>query len=146
MRITRLTRSAIIGTAMLSGAVFGIAGLTSAQATITNTGPDSRNTITIADRNTCTVTNKNDVDINNSNRQTARTGTASVSGNTGGSDWGAWDPMAWQARGFSYAQWHSAFMSYMSSHEGTWSSNWGHMGGGGGSATSGDASNYNAAN
>jgi len=55
-------------------------------ASISDTGPNSRNTIDSRVSNTSTVTNNNDIDVRNTNNQTATSGNATVSGNTHGGD------------------------------------------------------------
>jgi len=56
------------------------------EASISNTGPTSTNTVEFTGNNTVTVVNDNDVDITNNNAQEATTGTADVINNTTGGD------------------------------------------------------------
>lgn len=57
---------------------------TSSTGSISNTGPDSRNTITTTASSDVNVTNNNDLCITNNNTQHASTGDATVSNNTNG--------------------------------------------------------------
>jgi hypothetical protein len=118
--------------------LFGFPGLAIAdQASISNTGPDSYNKIAIENKEKCDVENNNNVGVMNINKQNAHTGNAVV-----GSNWGAYSPEAWQAKGYSYEQWHAAVSAHMAEYEGDWG---GHGGGNtvGGNATSGNATNVN---
>jgi hypothetical protein len=138
------------GTLIISAITFAFAGFAgqalAATGTITETGPDSHNSVKISSKNTCEVINNNNVNASNSTNQSANSGDVDVSGNTnaGGwnSGWNDWSPSAWASHGYTYDQWHAAFMSYMASNEGNMRSNWGHMASG--SATSGNASNSNS--
>ena len=53
-------------------------------ATIDNTGPDSRNVITFRNSSEVDVKNNNELSVHNTNYQTASSGNAEVSGNTTG--------------------------------------------------------------
>lgn len=53
-----------------------------AQASITNTGPGSNNSITVRKNSTTRVSNNNDVSVSNTTSQSASSGNASVRGNT----------------------------------------------------------------
>jgi|GEM_PF-1547983 len=53
-----------------------------ADSSISNTGPDSTNKVTNTTTNTVQVDNDNHLTVTNSNDQTAKTGSASVKGNT----------------------------------------------------------------
>ncbi|GEM_PF-3284079 len=53
-------------------------------STISNTGPQSSNTITTTNTDTTTVTNTNDINVSSNNFQTASTGNATTSNNTTG--------------------------------------------------------------
>lgn len=55
-------------------------------ATITETGPDSVNRVTITHRNDVEIDNHNDISVENNNSQIATSGNASVSDNTTGGD------------------------------------------------------------
>jgi hypothetical protein len=55
-------------------------------ASITNTGPDSDNTVRFETRNSLDVDNDNDVQVNNSSEQCATSGDATVRHNTTGGD------------------------------------------------------------
>lgn len=59
--------------------------------TISNTGPDSHNTIVASTSNCVTVTNTNTVGVTNVNNQTASSGNATVSNNTTGGSSGTGD-------------------------------------------------------
>lgn len=137
-------RGLSIGIAVLMTAFFGFASVASAQvANIMNTGPNSNNTISAINSAKCTVTNNNDLSAKSINNQKAVTGDATSSHNTNAgfsSAWGAYDPGAWKAAGYSYAQWHSAASAYMASVH----SSWGNLPAGGGGATTGNASNSNS--
>lgn len=135
--------SAQIGSllAALSITIFGFSGVGQAAsytAAISNTGPDSENSISFNDTSTCTVNNTNDITFENSVDQNATTGDANVGG-----DWGEWDPWLWASRGKSQAEWQQAFSSYMSeqSYVAAWEG-----GAGGGNTTAGDATTGNASN
>lgn len=140
-----MTRKSIIRTTRLTAAsfmalLFGFPGVAMAnQASINTTGPDSVNKIEFQNRNECNARNDNNVGVKNSNFQNASSGNAVV-----GSDWNKYDPVAWQARGYSYDQWRQAVSSRMAEYE----RDWGRGGGGGntigGDATSGNASNQNS--
>lgn len=56
------------------------------EASISNTGPSSTNTVDFIGNNSVTVLNDNDVDVTNNNDQTAVTGSADVVNNTTGGD------------------------------------------------------------
>ncbi len=138
------------GTVLVSAITFAFAGFAgqalAATGTITETGPDSHNSVKIESENRCEVTNNNNVNVSNATNQQASTGDVDVSHNTtAGAGWNAawndWSPVTWQNHGYTYDQWHAAFMAYMSANEGNMRSNWGHMTGG---AASGDASNNNS--
>lgn len=53
-------------------------------ATISNTGPDSKNEVKFENKSAVTVDNNNDVHVSNTNNQTATSGNAEVSHNTTG--------------------------------------------------------------
>lgn len=133
------SRSVKLTVASIMAVLFGFPGIAVAnQAAISNTGPDSYNKIELENSDKCEVENNNDVNVKNLNFQNAHTGDAVV-----GSQWGAYAPEAWQAKGYSYEQWHAAVSAHMAEYEGKW----GGLGGGGnttgGDATSGDATNVN---
>ncbi|HSX33730.1 MAG TPA: hypothetical protein VLF91_05345 [Candidatus Saccharimonadales bacterium] len=143
---TILSRTATAGFAAATALCIGFVSQVSA-ATISVTGPDSVNKIISSARTNCTVTTTNNVNTTNNTNQSANSGNVTVSHNTTvGSGWASWDPAIWQAQGHSYAEWHTAFMAYMASQEGSWSSNWGSMGNMGGGASSGGASSGGASN
>jgi hypothetical protein len=139
--LKRLLHRFTLAMTLIMTGFFGFPGLVAANASISNTGPDSYNKIEFNNENKCEVENNNDVDVTNKNYQNARTGDASV----GGSGWQAYAPEVWQAEGHSYEEWQSAVNAYMADHASEWRDNWGHGGGNttGGSATSGDATNVN---
>lgn len=62
----------------------GSGGGTSSNNTISNTGPKSYNAIYATWKSSYKVVNDTDVSVNNSNYQTAKSGDATVSGNTSG--------------------------------------------------------------
>lgn len=116
-------------------------------STISYTGPYSTNSISSNYSSTCNIENDNDVSLHNSTNQNAQSGNISVGGKKVGGDWNDWSPLAWQEHGYTYDQWHSAFMGYMDSNMGSYKSGWGSTGGGVtsvGSLTTGDASNDNS--
>ena len=137
------------GTVLVSAVTFAFAGFAgqalAATGTISDTGPDSTNKIEFSNTAKCEITNHNNISTSNSTTQNAKSGDVDVSGNTnaGGAGWNAgwndWSPSAWQSKGYTYDQWHAAFMSYMASSEGNMRSNWGSISSGG--AMSGNASN-----
>jgi hypothetical protein len=113
-----------------------------ASASIDTTGPGSYNRISYDSDTACRVNNDNNINIRNNNPQNARTGNVSARYNTSvGGGWSNWDPSAWQAQGYSYEQWYSQFMGYMSSQQSAWSSGWSGNSGHGGGLSSGNASN-----
>ena len=63
---------------------------TGSSGSISDNGPDSSDTILSRITNSATINNTNDVSVSNSNSQFARSGNATVSGNTSG---GEWDPL-----------------------------------------------------
>ncbi len=77
---------------LLLGLAIAVAGLTGTSASvgavtdssISNTGPNSTNTIEVKDDFKCEVKNDNDFVIKNKNDQQAASGSATVSGNTSG--------------------------------------------------------------
>lgn len=112
---------------------------------IDTTGPDSENTILLNSVSTCVTTNSNDINANVQTDQDAQSGDVDISGNTlVGAGWNDWNPASWQARGYTYEQWHAAFQAYLSSMQGTYQTNWGSLGGG--NVTSGNASNISNTN
>lgn len=119
-------------------ALFGFTGMAAAQTnSIQNTGAYSKNKITNSQTENCEVINKNNVSVQNNTNQSAKTGNVTAANNTTvGSGWGAWDPAAWQAQGYTYEQWQSAFNGYMQSV----AANWGSLAPSG-AVSSGDASN-----
>ncbi len=133
--------------ASVSASFLGFTPVSANNATIKNTGPGSDNSISYEVDYDCDIENRNNVSVDNDTNQFARTGDATVAGNTGAfsTNWGSWDPAVWQAKGYSYDQWHSAFTSYMKQNSGSWKSNWGSLSGGG-SATTGDATNVSSNN
>lgn len=62
----------------------GAAQAQQADCTINNTGPGSNNQCTISEDYQCSIDNENNVEIVNENDQSVTSGTANVSGNTGG--------------------------------------------------------------
>lgn len=143
-----LYRCTAVVVAGVTAVCFGLVGQVSVQAaSITNTGPDSYNSIKTIGSVECKVTNNNNVNVNNSNNQSATTGDVTVKHNTTvGGGWGAWDPAVWQAQGHTYEEWHTAFMNYLASQQAEWSANWGSLAPSGGAAMSGNASNTNSTN
>ncbi|HKU18616.1 MAG TPA: hypothetical protein VJP80_05050 [Candidatus Saccharimonadales bacterium] len=139
---TIASRAATTAVAGITALCFGFVSQVSAQsAVITTTGPDSTNIISSHDQIDCDVQNTNNVQAITTNNQSAESGDAVVSHNTNaGGSWSSWDPAVWKARGYSYEQWHSAFMSYMATQEADWVAGWNGTGSGGAS-TSGDATN-----
>jgi hypothetical protein len=140
--IARGATLAVVAVTALCGTPAAFAqGSSSATVMISNTGPNSNNTVAINNTNTCTVTNTNPVTINASSNQQASTGNVNVSGNTtAGSSWGQWDPDAWAAQGYTYDQWYAA----LSAHLGEIQANWGKQKPG--TISSGNASNSNSVN
>jgi hypothetical protein len=114
MRATAIRRAAA-WTSSIIMASFGFTSVVSAQ-TITNTGPNSTNTITTNTTNTCTVQNTNNISVHNSNTQVGVSGDATSSGNTGLS-WSGWDalsPEAAQANAQSFTAWDQAVTNWIS--------------------------------
>jgi hypothetical protein len=74
----------IVSVCYLSSAAVGAQSSGCAGATITNTGPNSTNTITCVDSSTVSVTCVNNVFTVTNNSQTSNTGGANNSGNTTG--------------------------------------------------------------
>lgn len=97
-------------------ACFGFTGLASAQI-ITNTGPDSTNTISSISTTDCKITNNNQLSVSNSNSQWAQSGDATVAGNTtAGLPWTGWntlDPAVWQQNGQSYSAWQISLNQWL---------------------------------
>lgn len=137
MRKKFIFRGAAVMIATIS-ALFGFTGIAAAQTnSIQNTGAYSKNKITNSQTENCEVTNKNNVSAHNNTHQSANTGDVTAVGNTTvGDGWGAWDPAVWQAQGYTYEQWQSAFSGYMQSVAANWGS---HTPSGG--VSSGNASN-----
>lgn len=135
----RLLRRLTLWTVFVMTGFFGFPGLAMAnQASISNTGPDSYNKIKYWNSDKCEAENNNNVNVKNINFQNASSGDAVV-----GSNWGAYAPEKWQAKGASYGEWRAAVNSHMNSYRGDWKN----KGGGntvGGDATSGDATNTNS--
>lgn len=102
-------------------ACFGFTGLASAQ-TITNTGPDSTNTISSSRMDNCAVINSNRVSATSFNSQWAQSGDATVAGNTtAGLPWTGWstlDPAVWQQNGQSYSAWQTGLTQWLSQRAG----------------------------
>lgn len=98
-------------------ASFGLTSIASAQ-TITNTGPDSHNTITSTNTNNCTTTNTNNLSASNYNDQSATSGNATSSDNTNaGLPWTGWntlDPATAETNGQSYASWQLGVSNWVS--------------------------------
>lgn len=138
-----VNKGATLFVAGITATCFGLGGGVSADTSISNTGPDSTNTITTSVHSDCTISNSNNIGVSSTNNQQASSGDVTVDHNTNvGSGWGSWDPAVWQAQGHTYAEWHTAFMAYMTSQQTNWQNNWGsgNLGGGAG-ATSGSATN-----
>lgn len=131
-------RAVVIATTIIT-ALGGYGGMASANTTVNTDGPDSGVNIRERINNNCSVNNSNNVKASNLTMQNAMSGNANVGGGSW-SDWESWNPTVWQTRGFSYDEWHSAFMGYMNSQN-QWGGNT-H----GGSATTGDATNNNSTN
>lgn len=116
-RTALLRRTSLwISTIMMS--CFGLTGIVSAQsATITNTGPHSKNSITQRVDNSCRVSNNNDVTVDNVNVQNAQSGNATVGGNS--AYWSGWDnmnPDLAQSNGSSFGDWWGGVDNYMDAH------------------------------
>lgn len=83
MKITKFTLMTLMSGVVavtLSGAALADSG------TITTTGPGSQNDVQLTNKNEVTINNQNDIQVTNSNYQSAKTGSASVSGNTTAGD------------------------------------------------------------
>ncbi len=118
IRYTRVLGLLLVGI-LLFGTLSG--GSYAASDTISETGPNSNNTISHTIDATCTVLNSNNLAISTSNKQKASTGDVSLdSVTTAGSGWGEWDPALWKAKGYTYAQWKAAVNAQIASLENSW--------------------------
>ena len=143
----KVLRAATVLISVLTIGLAGFGSFVSAESTISNTGPDSNNSIEFKNSTSCVVTNNNNLSLANSVNQNASSGNVTVDHNTSAgypSNWGEWDPAVWAARGYSYDEWHSQFMAHMNSEAGNLRANWGNLSGGG--ASSGNASNNSNSN
>jgi hypothetical protein len=85
MRIQHISKLVVLS-GMLSLASAGAAMAADGTADINTTGPNSNNTVNIREDTNVTETNTNHVSVDNNNDQTARSGSAVVSGNTLGGE------------------------------------------------------------
>jgi hypothetical protein len=111
-------RRILVATTAVTLALFGISNTASAQ-TIANTGPNSVNRIDSHTTVNCTVTNRNQLEATSTNQQTASSGDANNTGNTGQGPWDGWaalDPAHAQAAGLDYQAWHGAVTDWMAHH------------------------------
>jgi hypothetical protein len=94
-------------------ACFSLTGFVSADV-ITNTGPNSTNSITSNQHNSCAIRTSNTVHASNNIDQTAVSGNATANNNTSvGGAWASWNPASWQG---TYTDWHAGLMSWMTTH------------------------------
>lgn len=120
-------------TALLSTGIMACFGLTgmAAAATITNTGANSVNRITSNSEASCYVSNDNNIDLTTSNNQSAVSGDAVSSENTGTTweGWSDWNPVTWQVNNASFSDWWSGLMSWTGERLGAndWNSDNNHL-------------------
>jgi hypothetical protein len=116
-----------------------------AQSSITKTGPGSNNIISGNTNNTCYSDNSNDLDLHTNTAQNASTGNIDLDNVTSvASGWDSWNPSVWKKNGYTYQQWHSAFMSYLSGMQSRYNNDES-FGNDVGGISTGDATNTNSA-
>lgn len=103
-------RRVLLYTVAVIMASFGITSMASAQSVITNTGPNSFNSITSDTNTTCAVNNTNSVSALNQTTQNASSGSTLGANNQSSLLWTGWaslSPTTAQIAGTSYNAWHS---------------------------------------
>lgn len=132
----RIARLGVLGASVISAGFITVGMGVASAATIANTGPGSFNAILSKSSSFEAVRNVNNVSLNNQNNQTAITGAASVSGNTSNKDGNSIKQRCPQHKTFGVMPSHFVQPNMPSRNN--------NFSGQGGSATSGDASNFNA--
>jgi len=93
-----VSNSGPVATGPAGGTPGGVGG---GGASISNTGPNSSNTISFSSHNSTTITNTNTLNFTNTSNQSAHSGNATVSGNTSGGDATTGDAGNWNATSIS---------------------------------------------
>lgn len=144
-RKSKLKISSFLCAAMLMTVSGGAPKVLGLDASISHTGPHSRNQIRSDKNIDCSIVNTNKVDADVVVNQNAQSGDAALSNQGSSNDWGEWDPAVWAQKGYTYEQWNAAFQAHLKSESEHYRKNWGSAGSTrhSSSASTGNASNTN---